>query len=142
MTEAVREALWAADAWVEIVACRARLRLPGLLGAEPFLRRELAEGSRGPSESEPMERLLSAFRRALRSQPGASGCLARSLALRRFLGRHGYSTRLELGLRKTEGRLRGHAWVEARGSVVSGDAAFVRSFVRLETPRAARRTDG
>jgi hypothetical protein len=36
------------------------------------------------------------------------------------------------------GRMGGHAWVEAKGAVVSGDGPFVRSFVRLEIGRDVR----
>jgi hypothetical protein len=127
-----RKAFLAADAWVEILACRARLRLPRVLGAEQFLRRELAQGGAESPAVEPLGRLLSAFERALKAQPGIPGCLPRSLALRRFLTRHGQGSRLELGLRKAAGRMQGHAWVEAEGAVVSGDAPFVRSFHRLQ----------
>jgi hypothetical protein len=139
--QAGKKGVLAAEAWVEILVCRARLRLPRLLGAECFLRRELAEEPHERSASQPLASLVDAFRIAHRVQPGA-GCLPRSLALRRFLTRHGQRSHLELGLRKAESRLRGHAWVEAGGTVVSGDALFVRSFVQLVTPRTVRRADG
>ncbi len=138
LTKADREAFLAVDAWVEIVTCRARLRLPRILGAEHFLRRELVQERAESLAGEPLNHLLGAFARALKAQPGAPGCLPRSIALRRFLARHGQGGRVELGLRKAEGRLRGHAWVEAAGAVVSGDAPFVRSFVRLEIGRSGR----
>lgn len=133
-----------AEAWAEILACRARLRLPRLLAAEPFLRRELVQEQPDARSTGSLDPLLSAFGRALRAQPGAPGCLPRSLALRRFLSRHGQGAHLRLGLRKVAGRIGGHAWVEAKGTIVSGDAPFVRSFLRLEAGRtvAARRTDG
>jgi hypothetical protein len=146
VTQASRNVLLTVEAWVEILACRARLGLPRLLAGEPFLRRELTQ--QPASESRPsgsVAPLLTAFWTALRAQPGVPGCLPRSLALRRFLARHGQGGRLELGLRKLEGRMGGHAWVEAGGTILSGDGPFVRSFVRLETPpaaRASRRTDG
>ena len=138
----------AAAAWIEIAHCRARLRLPRFLDAEHFLRQELLREPLESQPSESLDRLLVAFRRALSAQPGALGCLPRSLAMRRFLARHGHDSRLGLGLRRTSGRIAGHAWVEARGEILSGDAPFVRSFARLQVARndgpdgGFRRVDG
>jgi Transglutaminase-like superfamily len=137
----------AVDAWVEILACRARLRLPRLLAREPFLRRELTQEPQYSESTGSLDQLVRAFGRALRAQPGAPGCLPRSLALRRFLARHGHTSRLGLGLRKVAGLLDGHAWVESGGTIVSGEAPFVRSFSRLKiagegASSLARRIDG
>ena len=136
----------AAEAWVEILACRARLRLPRLLRAESFLRRALTGDPVAPRRALTLGPLLAAFDTALRAQPGVPGCLPRSLALRRFLGRHGHAARLGLGLRRAEGRLRGHAWVEAQGAILTRDERFVRTFHPLETAGArrssVRRSDG
>lgn len=131
---------WAlsARAWVEITVCRARLRLPRLLRAEPFLRRELtARADENPGGLE-LEELLAAFDRAMGLQPGAPPCLPRSLALRRFLARHGHAARLGLGLRREGGRFDGHAWVEAAGGVVTRDVDFTRTFVPLRRGSAGR----
>jgi Transglutaminase-like superfamily len=135
---------WSAEAWVDILACRARLRLPRLLAAEPFLRNELTRERGRSRRTASLDGLLTAFGRALRAQPTAATCLPRSLALCRFLARHGHEGRVVLGLRNVGGCMSGHAWVETEGSVVSGDASFVRSFCRLKTGRtvAGRRIDG
>jgi hypothetical protein len=42
-------------------------------------------------------------------------CLARSLTLARVLGRRGIATEIRLGVRRQDGHLRAHAWVEFRG---------------------------
>ncbi len=128
-----RAASWAlsARAWVEIFACRARLRLPRLLRTEPFLRRELTATAGEASRGRELEDLLAAFDRALRLQPGVPLCLPRSLALRRFLARYGHEGQVVLGLRRTNGRRDGHAWVEAGGAVVTRDVDFTRMFLPL-----------
>jgi len=128
----------AAQAWADILVCRARLRLPRLLRAEPFLRREIAATTTAAAGRRPLDGLLSAFDRGLGAQPGAPGCLPRSIALRRFLARHGHAARVGLGLRRGGGRLDGHAWVEAAGGVVSGDVDFTRTFVPLHRGSAGR----
>lgn len=132
MTKAsARRMTLAVHAWVEILGCRARLRLPRLLRAESFLRREIAAAPRDTAGGRGLDGLLAAFDRALRAQPGVPGCLPRSLALRRFLARHGHGARLALGLRRTSGRRDGHAWVEAGGAVVTRDVDFTRTFLPL-----------
>jgi hypothetical protein len=133
-----------AEAWVDILACRARLRLPRLLAAEAFLRSQLGRDVPRGRPAASLDGLLTAFGRALRAQPTATTCLPRSLALCRFLARHGHDGRVVVGLRDVDGRMSGHAWVEADGAVVSGDAPFVRSFRRLESGRtvAGRMIDG
>ena len=63
-------------------------------------------------------------------------CVPQSLVLWWLLGRHGLRTDLCLGVRKTEGRLEAHAWVEHAGAVIN-DAEDVRDrfapFDRLVT---------
>jgi hypothetical protein len=125
-------------AWIEILACRARLRMPRILRTEAFLRREIAGGTAAANGGPPLERLLEAFERALRAQPGTPACLPRSLALRRFLAHHGHAARLALGLRRAGGRLQGHAWVEAGGAILTRDEAFARAFVPLRAGTRGR----
>lgn len=129
----------AAEAWIDLLACRARLRMPRLLAAESLLRRELRGSAPRVAVGASRDVLLRAFRRALATQPGTPGCLPRSLALRRFLARHGEPGQINLGLKRTGGQLRGHAWVEVAGTIVSDDEAFVRSFARLSIARNAVR---
>lgn len=147
MRRLLRKSVLTAEAWAEIQACRARLRFPRLLHAEAWLRRELGEGEKKTAaSSKRTDSLLEAFHRARGASPTVASCLPRALALRRYLARHGQPSRLGLGLKRAGGRLQGHAWVEVAGEVVTGEADFVRSFVRLETARgdrpAAHREEG
>ncbi len=136
--KALRCGALAVEAWAEILACRARLRFPRLFGTEAWLRRELGNTESGAGVAEGDDALLQAFRRAALTTPEGAGCLPRALALRRYLARHGQPSRLGLGLKREEGRLRGHAWVEVAGRIASDDEAFVRSFTRLRTARRDR----
>ena len=53
--------------------------------------------------------------------PGGSNCLVQALAAAVLLGRHGYSSRLRLGVaRAPDGRLEAHAWVERDGKLLLG----------------------
>src|SRR2546426_8573364 len=65
-------------------------------------------------------------------------CLAKSLTLWWLLGRQGISSRLRIGIRKENGKLRAHAWVEREGTALDEPeelhrhyAAFDRELARL-----------
>src|SRR5438552_18993690 len=65
-------------------------------------------------------------------------CLAKSLTLWWLLGRQGITSRLRIGIRKENGKLRAHAWVEREGTALDEPeelhrhyAAFDRELARL-----------
>jgi hypothetical protein len=53
--------------------------------------------------------------RAARFLPGHANCLDRSLCLWWLLQRQGWAPDLRIGVRKVEGVLEAHAWVEEAG---------------------------
>jgi len=63
-------------------------------------------------------------------------CLTQGMAIQILLGRLGQRTCLHLGVaRKQEGKLEAHAWVEAQGRIIIGDAADgLCRFARFEKP--------
>lgn len=76
------------------------------------------------------ERTAWAVHVASRGVPGST-CLSRALALQWLLARHGYRSRLRLGVaRPDRSVLAAHAWVELDGRVLIGDDDLER-FVRL-----------
>ena len=68
----------------------------------------------------------------------AASCVPRSLALIRLLRLNGLAAGLRVGLRRTDGRLVGHAWVEHNGVTVGDDVALVRAFHPLVLVGQAR----
>jgi len=63
-------------------------------------------------------RLLDAYvSKSLRVRPENRGkmCLKRSLVLYRFLRMYNVPARLMIGVRKEQGELTGHSWIEVRG---------------------------
>jgi hypothetical protein len=65
-------------------------------------------------------------------------CLPRSLVLHLMLARMGIKSELRIGVRKADGRLQAHAWVE-RGTRPVGESVLVTSrFAPFCTPRASR----
>jgi hypothetical protein len=132
------------EAWWALLECRLRLRFPGPLRGHHLLERALAPGDgvqdAAASQGDPHScgELARLFRRAHTDQLCAAACLPRSLALLRFLSRHGVAARLELGLRRQAGGLhghrglQGHAWVVHGGRPVNDSASFVGGFRPLQ----------
>jgi len=60
----------------------------------------------------PKLKLLELFRIAWRYQPLKPNCLPTSLALQTFLTRYGFPAQLQIGVRKENGGLKAHSWVE------------------------------
>ena len=58
-------------------------------------------------------------------------CLHRSLALHAWLRRKGLPSELKIGVRKENGELRAHAWVELAGHVVNDRQESVAAFAPL-----------
>lgn len=56
---------------------------------------------------------------AARYVPLTASCLPRSIVLQRILRREGIATDIRVGVRKADGVLDGHAWVEYHGLPVS-----------------------
>lgn len=63
-------------------------------------------------------------------------CLHKSLALHLWLRREGVPSDVRIGVRKTDGGLTAHAWVELGGYIVNDEATAVAEFTRLGQPMA------
>jgi hypothetical protein len=110
-------------AWGDLVAARLRVGVGRIDWVEVTVEKALASPSKDP------DRLVALFDVARDTLPFGVSCLPKSLALRRFLGRHGVSSRLRLGVRKIDGEWNGHAWVEREGTLVGDRPELVRQFV-------------
>jgi hypothetical protein len=100
------------SASLALLGCRAALdrvrlvRLARLTGQVPARRR--------PRETP--ARIAWAVRAVGRRLLGDSSCLPQALAARYLLARHGYTSRLRMGMaHDAMGRMVGHAWIEADG---------------------------
>jgi hypothetical protein len=65
-------------------------------------------------------------------------CLHRSLVLHRWLRREGLPSELRIGVRKEDGALKAHAWVELGGEVVREGRNAVAAFTPLANTIAGR----
>jgi transglutaminase superfamily protein len=64
-------------------------------------------------------------------------CLAKSLTLWWLLGRHGITSRLRIGIRKENGKLEAHAWVEREGSALNEPEEHHRHYAAFDAALAS-----
>lgn len=62
----------------------------------------------------------------------AVSCLPESMTVWWLLRRRGIASDLRLGIRRSDDRLDGHAWVEINSRVVSGDPNVAQDFIPLD----------
>ena len=120
-------------AWVCLLAAHAALRFLPVRRVEALLER-LAGKDRAEISSAHLARLVDA---AARFHLRPITCLPRSLALRALLRRHGIEADLLIGVRREDGEIKAHAWIEDAGRPV-GESADVRSRFR---PLSAARNE-
>jgi hypothetical protein len=110
------------------------------LGKMPFtvLRRVLVSGGHtskraAKGERASADKIVWAVRTASERLPGTTTCLTHALAVHAMLAASGYPSLLHFGvMRGSQGKLRGHAWVEHEGRIlIGGSAPAISQFARL-----------
>jgi hypothetical protein len=108
----------------------ASLRFAGLARTRRWLDRLVP---RGPArEGLDASRVARVVAIASRHGPIRPRCLSAALALRSLLRRHGMDASLRLGVRKHEGRLEAHAWVEHAGHALMEPAGVHDRFTAFD----------
>jgi hypothetical protein len=135
LSGADRSLLARAFVWLAIADVALRLRLEGL------------DGWATSSSRTPEPASAAAFARAARyarwlhtaanHHPLRAECLHRSLVLHWWLRREGVASSLQIGVRKEDGELRAHAWIELNGHVINDQPAAVARFTPLGRGRGA-----
>lgn len=120
-----RARFWMAMSWFG-------LRLLGFERTRQLLAgRPPAAGARKETDAKELERLVFLVGVAARAGFTRHTCLPRSLVLQRFLMNRGVPAVLRIGVRRENGQIAGHAWVEVAGQPV-GEAEDVEArFVPL-----------
>jgi hypothetical protein len=72
---------------------------------------------------------------AVAHSPFPVTCLQQSLALWYLLRRQGIESDFRLGLRKADGQIEGHAWVEVNGRVLSETENVLRQYTTFDSLR-------
>lgn len=100
-----------AEAVVLLGFAAASLKVLGMRRTRAILTRWIPSGSPTPLDAASLARLVKA---AARHGPVRAKCLSAAVTLESLLRRHGMEGELRLGVRKHQGRLEAHAWVEHR----------------------------
>lgn len=114
-------------------------RLLGVSKTQGRLRQWAMRGARSTSEADEfrfIRRALNA-QRLVKSKTGIEGsCLVKSLTLWAILLKGGLHADLRVGMRKREGKLGGHAWLEYRGRPLNEDEGEIASYSVYDSPVA------
>lgn len=120
----------------------ALLRLAGFERTVAWLR----GSSRRPEDRDPAAGALEWARRrsqliaiAARRGPYRATCLPRSLLLWWIVRRRGLDPRLRIGVRRSEGELFAHAWIELSDEVLNDRAEIAQTFAAFEADRLPER---
>ena len=76
-----------------------------------------------------IQSLKDAVERAQRNHIYPMTCLRRSLTLQKMLTSHGIASELKIGVRKEDGELQAHAWIEYQGEPI-GEPEFITEMTR------------
>ena len=105
------------EALVLLPAASAGLKVAGMRRTREALALVARKGkSAGGLEAASIARLVAI---AARHGPFRGRCLSASIALESLLRRYGVDGRLRLGIRRHDGRIEAHAWVEHRGEALN-----------------------
>ena len=95
-------------------------------------------GGRDPREDRRVSDVARALDRASRAYRPGGKCLRRALALWALLRWRGVASKIELGVRRTETGLTGHAWVLWRGEPLHEPAGTVLEYRSFGSPPSMR----
>jgi hypothetical protein len=121
------------EAWLLLAvnALRLRFRPTSTLAAALIPAETVTERSRDETATE----LTLALGRAAAHHIVAMTCLPRALALRAMLAARGVASVLRIGVRRRDGAIEAHAWIEVDGAAVGEPESIERRFLPLVTPR-------
>lgn len=116
----------------------ASFRFIGVAGTQAALRKWAIAPKTAKLLPDEAQSTIAAGRRAQRNIRNATraggSCLVRSLTLWAMLLRRGIETDLRVGMRKTGGRIEGHAWLEYRGAPLNEDSSVIATYSVLPEP--------
>lgn len=118
------------EALVLLPAACAGLKLAGMRRTRSLLARITRPG--GSSEGLDAHSIARLVAIAARHGPVRARCLSASLALESLLRRYGHAGELRLGVRRHEGRLEAHAWVEHGGTPLPANGEGHSRFASFE----------
>jgi hypothetical protein len=95
----------------------------------------------GANRAQVLQDVAWAVSAASRRVPFAASCLRRSILIAQFLRQHRITAKIQFAVRRSNGRLAAHAWVECDGEIVGDSPAIAREFTILDGKRASSIVD-
>jgi len=127
-----RAEAWAlARAWWLLLTIDMGLRILPFQRLEGWLASSAREGAAAEPDETAVSRLVWATAAAARHHLYPMRCLPQALCLRWLLGRLGIAAELRIGVERSRGDLRAHAWVERDGRPVGEDFRVADRFAPL-----------
>jgi hypothetical protein len=130
------------DAWLALRMKGWRLLLPVLKRRRPLPRlvSSMWDGEESQPRPDREARIAELAIIVFRSQHSQrfGNCLDRSLVLYRYLSAVGADPELLIGVKRAEGNVEGHAWVEVRGRPVEEPPEVLDSLARVTSFRGAQ----
>jgi hypothetical protein len=112
----------------------AAVRVVGVIRTMRFLRRWALSGRNSLSSESPVA-IIAAARQAqiiVRKNTGMGGtCLIRSLTLWALLLKSRLESNIQVGVRNTDGKIEGHAWVEYGGRPLNEHLSVVETYTQF-----------
>jgi hypothetical protein len=105
------------EALVLLPAACAGLKVAGMRRTRALLSRVSPKGPPAGLDAAGIARMVSI---AARHGPFRARCLAASMTLESLLRRYGFEGQLRLGVRRHDGRIEAHAWIEHDGAALAG----------------------
>jgi hypothetical protein len=126
-----------ARSWFLLLFIDMGLRLLPFKKVQAFLQMEASAPSTSANPAPEIHRLAVLTGLAARHHLYPMTCLRRSLALQRLLARCGLAVDLRLGVRKQDGALQAHAWLEWGGQPVGEADLVLETYAPLQPHEAA-----
>jgi len=117
------------EALVLLPAACAGLKVAGMRRTRAMLSRVCAKGSAEGLDAAGIARLVAI---AARHGPLRARCLAASMTLETLLRRYGFDAQLRLGVRRHEGRIEAHAWIEHEGGALMDAPGAATAFLPFD----------
>ena len=128
------------EAWWKLLAADLLLRTRPFPGVERLVSRRFRAGVAGDPQQDlnTIAHLQPLVATASHHHLYPMTCLRQALALQDMLGRRGLHAQLRIGVRKEEGNLQAHAWLEFQGQTIEVERPrdeHLAAFIPMEIPR-------
>jgi Transglutaminase-like superfamily len=126
-----------AQAWLLLLAIDIGLRTLPFRKVQSWIKPPLQKGNRELQAERIIQRSTNFLDLAARHHLYPMTCLRRSLTLQWLLAQGGLDTTLQFGVRRENGTLQAHAWLDYQGRVIDKSPISIEQYANLKAKEAA-----